>query len=121
MLLLVVRGLPAATCRVVVGEEHRLQGLLEQRSDLERQRQAGVAAAGLDGVHGLPGHVEAVGQVRLAPPSDLRAFRAADSSPGPPIGHRQRHRPGDESADERDLQPSSAAAGWHSCIAEVPS
>src|SRR6185437_6798708 len=60
------RALPARLSGSVV-HENRLDRLAEQARDLERQRQAGVVLAGLDGVDALARDVEPGREVRLAP------------------------------------------------------
>jgi len=47
--------------------ENRLDGLLEQPRNRESQRETGIILAGLDGVHGLPGHLQPLRQIGLGP------------------------------------------------------
>src|SRR5688572_3232449 len=48
-------------------EKNLFDWFAEQLRDGERERQAGVVFAGLDGVHRLARHFELVGEVALAP------------------------------------------------------
>src|SRR5665811_104099 len=63
--------------------EDRLDGELEHCCQLEGERQAQVVAARLDGVDGLAGYIEAVGEVGLPPAPDSAQFPK-------PIVHRVR-------------------------------
>src|SRR5688572_13759885 len=47
--------------------ENRFDRLLEQPGDREGQRETGVILPGLDGVDGLPGHLEPLRQIGLRP------------------------------------------------------
>ena len=50
-----------------IGAEDRLDRLLEQPGDREGQGETGVVLPGLDGVYGLPGHLEPLRQIGLRP------------------------------------------------------
>ena len=47
--------------------ENRLDWLLKQPSNREGQGETGIILPGLDGVHGLPGHLKALRQIGLRP------------------------------------------------------
>jgi signal transduction histidine kinase len=59
---------PGAPGLPLLRDEDRFDGFAEHGGEAEGQRQAGVVAAGLDGVDRLAGHPAPVGQVGLAPP-----------------------------------------------------
>ena len=58
-------NLPALPSRFVA--EDMLDRGREEAGEFEGQRQAGIETAGLNGVDGLAGDVEAVGEIGLAP------------------------------------------------------